>query len=290
LMRIIGTYDARPHLYSTEKNVTGICTGDWHIADKYAPQPDQACTKEGQTIKPSWVQKEIKKGLIKYLKQIGHVNVLIVNGDVTEGKQLKSFGVPVSDSDTDTQVEWARQFYEETFYKYNTPDYVLVTMGTPYHVSVGIGGNLDYQFADKISNMSNVIFGYPNLGFYLGKEKMLWDVRHRVSIAQVNKLMPMEKTFRMFYHECVENNTEVPNVVGRSHNHSVAVEPRNFSTGKNKFYGWHAPCLKASDIYGEQLSYPSSPQMGVLSFTQSGRVLGGEYHCIELPSRKTQKI
>jgi len=289
-MKIVGRYDPTPWLYSTEENIDGILTGDWHIGDKYACLPNQACSKEGQTTEPSPVQKEIKRQLIDILKEIGPVKLLVINGDAIEGKQLKMFGIPISDSDTDTQVTWASQFYEETFLKYNKPEHVLVTMGTDYHVSTGIGGNLDYQFADKISRLSDVLFGYPNLRFYLGAGKMVWDVRHRVSIAHVNRLMPMEKTFRAFYRDCAENETEIPDVVGRSHNHSLAVEPRNFSVGRKKFYGWHAPCLKASDVYGEQMSYPSTPQLGVLSFTQGGRRLYGDYHDIDLTKKGIEKI
>ena len=288
-MNIVSRYEATPWFYSDTEKVTGIITSDWHIADKYAPLPDQACTKEGQTIKPSKFQRKVKKELIERLKEIGKVDVLIINGDAAEGKQLKSFGVPINDADTDTQGEWAFQFYEETFYKYCNPDKVIMTMGTPYHVMVGIGGNLDYQIADKINRISDVTFGYPVIQFYLGKGKMLWDVRHRVSIATVNRLMPLEKTYRMFYRECIENGFDVPDVVGRAHNHGVVFAPTNVSMGKRKMYGWHSPCLKGSDVYGETLSYPSSPKLGVLTFNQDERKLSGDYYPLSVDGRRIEK-
>lgn len=289
-MKIVSRYDKTPWLLSEEETCEGVISGDWHIGDKYAPLPNQACTKEGQTVNPSKVQRKIKTDLIKQLKKVGEKELLIIPGDILEGKQLSAFGVPVSDSDTDTQVNWGLQFYEETFYKYTKPRYVLICMGTDYHASLGIGGNLDYQFADKIDELSEVVFGYPNLAFYLGKGKLLWDVRHRVSIASVNRLMPIEKTYRYFYREEVENNGVTPDVVGRAHNHSIVMPPTNVSMGSVSKYGWHSPCLKASDVYGEQLRYPSLPKLGFLTFLQVGERLYGDYYPLDVGVKGIQKI
>lgn len=288
-MKLYGRYSKTPWILSEHETINGLISGDWHITDKYAPLPNQACTKEGQTVLASPLQAKIKEELIKELKQIGKVHVLIIPGDILEGIQTKDHGIPVSDSDSDTQVNWAFQFYEETYYKYNNPDVVVIVMGTPYHVMTGIGGNLDYQVACKIDQITPVVFGYPNIQFKLGKTGLLWDVRHRVSIASVNRLMPIEKTFRMFYRECAEMGLTVPDVVGRAHNHSIALAPTNLSMGKIKRYGWHSPTLKASDVYGEGMSYPSSPKLGFLSFTQ-GEELFGRYHALDIENVEEEKI
>lgn len=289
-MKFIGRYTKTPHLFSDKEYINGIATSDWHIADKYSPLPNQACTKEGQTIEPNEVQKKIKSELIKSLKKMKPVDVLIIDGDIMEGIQAKTQGIPVLSTDSDTQVEWAYQFYEETFYKYLNPEKVLIATGTPYHVMVGVSGNLDYRFAEKVDKISDTIFGSPNLRFYLGKDKMLWDVRHRVSVARVNRMMPLEQTFRMFYRECMEGGLEVPDVVGRAHNHNVVLAPTNFSMGTVKRYGWHSPCLKASDSYGEMLSYPGSPKLGFLSFTQGDGRLFGEYHALDVDCHEVEEI
>lgn len=280
-MRIIGRYDKTPWFYPDLDNVDGIISGDWHISDKYAAVPKNPATKEGVGIKPAKIQKYIREELKKILKEIGHVKLLILPGDLTEGVQKNIGGGQVIDTDADNQVEWTFQFYEETFYEYCNPEHVLITMGTPYHVMVGIGGNLDYQVASKISRISDVTFGYPNLQFYLGAEKKLWDVRHRISIARVNQNMPLEKTFRYFYRMQAENGNRVPDVIGRAHNHSLVREPFNVSGGSVPRYAWVSPCLKSNDIYGQQLRYPGDTMVGVISFSQGGGVTG-RYHAIDI--------
>jgi len=290
MLRLISKYDPTPWLLSDEETVNGVITGDWHIGDKYAPLPEQPATKEGGGIKPSKTQKKIKKELINQLKKCEPIDLLIMMGDCIEGKQLRSFGVPVSDADTDTQVNWAYQFYEETFYEYLKPKQVIVIMGTPYHVMVGIGGNLDYQFAEKISRLGETIFGYPNLQFYLGKEKLLWDLRHRISIARVNKLMPLEKTFRNFFEMAATKGQHIPKVIGRGHNHSISKTVTDMSTGIEPWYAFMSPTLKANDVYGQTLSYPDEPNLGFFTFKQDRDQLYGGACWIKLGERGVSKL
>lgn len=288
-MRIFGRYDKIPWFYSDLDVVGGLISGDWHISDKYAATPKSPVTKEGVGIKPTKIQNYIREELVKILKNIGHVKLLILPGDLTEGVQKNIGGGQVIDTDADNQVEWTFQFYEETFYKYCNPEHVLIIIGTPYHVMVGIGGNLDYQVASKISRISDVTFGYPNLQFYLGSDKKLWDIRHRISIATVNQNMPLEKTFRYFYRLQAENDNLVPDVIGRAHNHGLVREPFNVSGGKHPRYAWVGPCLKANDIYGQQLRYPGDAKVGVMTFTQNGGV-SGRYHAVDINRMRNKAV
>ena len=288
-MEIVTKYDPVPWFFGERDKVDGVVTSCGHVGDKYGVLPKNATTKEGGGATPNAVQKRLYSELVKTLKKIGTVPLLIIMGDTAEGKQLKVAGVPIQDSDTDTQGNWAAQLYEETFYEYCNPERVIMVMGTAYHVLVGIGGNLDFQVAEKISRISDVTFGYPNLRFLLGSQKRLWDVRHRISVASVNLLMPLEKSFRSYYRMLAEDGTPIPDVICRSHNHGIVFEPTNVSSGKNRRYALVSPCMKASDIYGETLPYPSSPKVGVMTISQGDR-LHGEYHPFDIDSVKVRKI
>jgi len=267
-----------------------LVAGDWHVGDKYGILPKKPVTKEGGVINPNSIQRKIYKQLVKTLEQIGHVDLLLLMGDICEGKQLKSFGVPLNDSDTDNQVNWAAELYQETFFDICSPERVVTIMGTDYHVAVGIGGNLDYQFASKISGMSDVLFGYPNAWFKLGKEKLLWDLRHRVSIARVNRLMPFEKTMRLYAHNCINNGGEVPDVIGRAHNHEICFAAVDVSDGSIPRMAFNSACLKADDIYGQTLSYPGMSKVGVTTMLQKGRAITGEKHLFDLQFKGEREL
>ena len=289
-MKVLTNSQKTGTLFEDREKVNILVTGDWHVGDKHGILPRNPATKEEGGIVPSPTQKRMHKQLTKTLETIGHVDLLLIMGDTCEGKQLKSFGVPLNDSDTDNQVNWAAELYQETFFDYCSPEKVLTIMGTPYHVMVGIGGNLDYQFADKIGQMSDVIFGYPNALFKLGKEKLLWDIQHRVSIATVNRLMPYEKIIRTYAQNVANDGGVVPDVIGRAHNHGICYPAINVSDGRIPRIAFNAACLKGSDTYGATLPYPSTAKVGVTTMNQTGRRVTGEYYAFNLEIKGEQKL
>lgn len=289
-MNLITKGGKTPWFFSEENTVDALVTADFHVGDKYGSLPRNPVTKEGSGVRPSPIQRRMYRELVKTLKEIGHKKLLLILGDTCEGKQLSSFGVPLNDADTDNQVNWAAEFYQETFYDITQPEIVIVVMGTPYHVMVGIGGNLDFQFAQKISQMSNVYFGYPNARFYLGKEKLLWDLRHRISIASVNRTMPLEKSFRMTAVNLINDGQMVPDVMGTAHNHSICFEALNVSDGSVPRIAFNAPCLKADDVYGQSLPYPSTAKVGVTTMRQEGRRVTGQKYLFNLYSEVGEKV
>jgi hypothetical protein len=289
-MNLITKAEKKPWFFFDQETMSILVTGDWHVGDKYGILPKNPVTKEGSGIRPSNTQKRIYSDLVKTLKTIGHVDLLLIMGDTCEGKQLSSFGVPLNDADTDNQVNWAAELYQETFYDINSPDKVISVMGTPYHVMVGIGGNLDYQVAQKISTMSETYFGYPNAQFYLGKGKLLWDLQHRVSIASVNRLMPFEKTIRTYAVNVANDGGEVPDVIGRGHNHSICYDAINVSDGAIPRIAFNNACLKADDIYGLGLPYPTTAKVGVTTMRQEGRIVTGRKYLFNLYGEGAAKI
>ena len=289
-MNLITKGGKTPWFFSDQNEVTALVTGDWHVGDKYGILPRKPITKDGGGVRPSQTQSKIYRELIQTLKKIGHVDLLLIMGDTCEGKQLASFGVPLNDADTDNQVNWSGEFYQETFYDINSPDVVISIMGTAYHVMVGIGGNLDYQVSQKIAQMSDTYFGYPNARFNLGEEKLLWDLQHRVSIANVNRLMPFEKIIRTYAVNAANNGGVVPDVIGRAHNHDLCYAAVDVSDGSIPRIAFNSACLKADDIYGQNLSYPAMAKVGVTTMKQTGATVTGEKHLFSLYDNGVEKI
>jgi len=246
LFRNVTRYDPKFWILHKTKPVRILITGDWHALDKYGINPPCTVSKEGTPVSQSEIQKKVFNETQEICKKIGHVDIVFLMGDLAEGKQVKVFGTPLNDADTDIQVDAAFRFYEETIYKYCTPEYALVVMGTPYHVTVGIGGNLDYQIAERISRLTKTIFGYPNLTFYLGKDKVQWNLQHRMSIARFNRMTPLEKTIRQW--ATIEINSllgdfeNIPDVIVRAHRHEAQIP---IGIGEGRRWAIVSPPLKA---------------------------------------------
>ncbi len=271
MLKIKTRYDPIPWIGSTQESVKLLTTGDWHALDKWGICPPHFATKEGTPISQHRVQKKVYKQTVETCKKIGHVDVAILMGDMAEGKQVKAFGVPLMDADTDNQVEAAFQFYESTVHEHCTPDIVLIIMGTPYHRAVGIGGCLDYQVALRISTLDNVIFGQPNLTFLLGKDKVRWNLRHRISITRVNRMMPFEKTYRIWARLESESWTgdfkKIPDMAVRAHRHDPQVP---FGIGEGRRWAMAIPPLKVIDEYADLLPYPVKCSPGLMTVIQYG--------------------
>jgi len=271
LIKIKTRYDPIAWVKPEVKELKVLVTGDWHALDKYGVNPPNIHSMEGTPISQSDLQKKVFKETKKICEEIGHVDIAILMGDMAEGKQVKSQGVPLNDANTDTQVEAAFKFYEETIHKYNTPDVVVAVMGTPYHSSVGIGGNLDYQIALRIGTITNVIYGYPNLTMYVGADKVKWSLRHKISIAKVNRMMPLEQIVRLQARDEAESFdgdlNNLPDISIFAHRHEPQIP---VPIGQGRRWAAVSPPLKAADIYAETMQTPVKNTVGLMTITQYG--------------------
>jgi len=292
LFKIVTRYDPTLWIASTQETPKLLGTGDWHTLDKWGVCPKDFKTKEGTPLTQHPVQKIVYDETIEICKKIGHVDVAFLMGDMAEGKQVSAYGVPLMDADTDNQVNAAFKFYEDTIYKYCTPTIVLAIMGTPYHRSVGIGGDLDYQIALRISTLSNVVFGQPNLNFLLGKDKVRWNLQHRISIARVNRMMPFEKTYRQ--HARLESESwtgdfsRIPDMFVRAHRHDPQIP---FGIGEGRRWAMATPPLKVVDEFADLLPYPVKCTAGLMTVKQIE--LGdfqGKYYPIKVESDEVEVI
>lgn len=292
MLKIKTRYDPIPWIKTQQETVKLLTTGDWHSLDKWGVCPPSFSTKEGTPLKQHKVQKKVFNESVNICKKIGHVDVAILMGDLAEGKQTKAFGVPLMDADTDNQVEAAFQFYEETIHEHCTPDLVLSIMGTPYHRAVGIGGDLDYQVSVRIAQIDNVIFGQPNLNFLLGKDRVRWNLQHRISIARINRMMPFEKTYRLWARLESESWTgdfkKIPDMAVRAHRHDPQLP---YGIGEGRRWAMAVPPLKVVDEYADILLYPVKCSAGWMTVEQFGvGDFRGKYYPIKVETDSVEVI
>ena len=276
-MKMQQPYDKPVKVLPNSENIKITIIADAHGGSKYGIMPPGTVNKEGGVLTQTRLQRRLWKGYVKALNEIGETDVLIVGGDMAEGKQVKIAGVTLSDSDTDIHVSIGSSVLNYAIEQLK-PKTVLCVAGTDYHTTYGVGGNLDYQIADKLIH-DDVSFGYV-VNAEIGKSKTLWNLQHKISIANVNQLMPAEKIFRFYYRDLASNRIKrVPDVVARFHMHRV--QPPTIIDSNRYFI--RGACLKGKDPYIATLSYPSNPDVGVLQVEQvDGRLESYKFHRIEL--------
>jgi hypothetical protein len=122
---------------------------------------------ENETIsKYGTFQKEFWEWYITKLKEIGKVDILIINGDTIDGKGAKSKGTELITTDLLEQCDIA----VECISKVRT-DKIFMTYGTPYHT--GDGEDFEDVIANKVkANIKGQHF--------LDINGLIFDVKHKV--------------------------------------------------------------------------------------------------------------
>jgi len=239
-----------------------VVIGDMHTGSKYGYLPHEAVTKEGVQITQTKWQRTMETNLLSEFKKIGEVDILIVMGDTCEGKQVKIAGITLSDADTDSMVKWATKSILDIC-KLLKPKIIIAVKGTDYHVSTGIGGDLDYQVASNLAYSGyKVLYGYPTANVRIGNLK--WKLKHKYPTA-MNITPPMEKVYKEVCADAKAKGYEVPDVFGWGHAHQCVEPHRIYSTSA---YAFIAPCLKLNDPHIEEATYVKRPDIGFLYIEQ----------------------
>lgn len=250
-----------------------LIIADLHTGSKYGLLPPDARNKQGTKVPQSSLQHKMWKKLMVYLSEIDDIDVLIIGGDICEGKQVRVAGIGLEDADTDLMVRWATMSLLEICRIVN-PKKILIVKGTDYHTSRAIGGDLDFQVAQMLGATYDVYYGIE-INAFLGKEKILWNLKHVYPTVSTNTLTPLEKNHRLMCREYNAGRLKyLPNVYGRFHIHRQLGPQRIDSTrDKKRVYGFVGPCLKAQDPYMAQKPYSLIPDIGILYIEQDGTIL-----------------
>lgn len=248
-----------------QDDVSYAVLSDSHIGHIKGYLPANAYTKKGQRVPQNPLQRKMHRETIRYLKEIGEVDILILLGDLCEGKQVRTAGIELHDADTDTMVKWAIEAILE-WCSYLKPKVIVMVKGTDYHTTVGIGGDLDYQVANILSQIYKVYYGVE---LYLKIGQLIWYLRHYYPTVSVNRMMPLEKLFRFRARDFASGRLKViADVMGFAHIHLHL-----FSKIEQRTYMFTAPALKGKDNYMKSRGYGWEPDLGVLSLKQTGKYI-----------------
>jgi hypothetical protein len=103
-----------------------------HVVGCTAPPWQQKLTNDHQWDKCAILQKELYNEFSNTVKSLGHIDILIVNGDCIEGSGSRSGGTELITTDRNKQCEMA-----EYAIKSVKADHVVMTYGTGYHTGDG---------------------------------------------------------------------------------------------------------------------------------------------------------
>jgi hypothetical protein len=221
------------------------------------------------------LQVEMWDNFCEALDDIGKVDVLLVNGDIIDGKGVKAGGTEQITVDMLEQTEMAVACIEKI--KFNN---AIFTYGTPYHTTSKSGEDFDKIVANHFKSQI-----YDEINFEV--DGVLFNAKHKVgsSSSPYNRAVPVGR-HRLW--ECLaslRNKDEVPKVYLRSHVHY-------FSGCEEK--GWRAytlPALQASMTkFGARQCTGLTDWGLVCFFVEKGQFMGYDSHIPQLKSSKKKVI
>ncbi len=258
-----------PIVVSKDKDFKIVVLSDAHIGSRTGYLPS-GCKHEREEEQPQTTdQVTMEKNLLKSLTKIGKVDILILLGDMIEGKNSKAGGLDIGNVNTDVQVEWAFLFGKSVI-DILQPKHVLGLNGSEYHTE----GTLDRRLLHRLSlHYTNTDFYYGTyLKFFLGDK--YWYLQHRF-IDGVSKAGTLEKYWDKL-HKMSWDRGRTPDVIGYGHTHK-AQNPVQLVNGKQPVYGFVAPCQKMPDMFCSQGPVGAFWEIGFMYIEQEGVELYGRY-------------
>lgn len=248
-----------------------LAIGDLHCGSMSGLTPPEWMVSKGRNSFFSHLQEEMWQKYIDTINEFGKVDVLIVNGDIIDGKGIKSGGTQLITTDLIEQSEIAINALS-----YIKADKVFFTYGTPYHTSSKGGEDFDKIVADafkaKIDNYFN-----------LKVEGVLFNIKHDVQSSSNpnNRSMPVARHRLWDSLDALKNEDEPASVFIRSHVHYYSF------CGGNGWYGFTLPALQANCTkFGARRCYTST-DWGMVMFTvDDGCLTGWDTRIFPLMSNK----
>jgi len=154
---------------ATSKRVVAI--GDLHAGHAVGLTPPWRVRGYSKELRR--LHKEMWSFYVQALQAEGPIDVLLVNGDLIDGKGGRSGGVEILVPDLTEQCDIAAECIREARAKS-----VVVTYGTPYHVSGADGTDYEALVAREVGA---AIGGHE----WVEVNGRIFDVKHKVSGSQV---------------------------------------------------------------------------------------------------------
>jgi len=218
---------------------SGLTPPDWQ------QNPLVSSSISNKHNKHSGIQRIAYNEYLKYLKNCGDIDVLIINGDAIDGKGERSGGSELITSDRHDQIDMAIQCVNETKAKKK-----VVIYGTPYHT----GKEEDWESvladelkADKIGSHE-----------WVDVNGIVFDLKHKVSSSSVpygrHTGVAKDRLWNLIW-SAEREMQPMANIFIRSHVHYY-----NFSGGPS-WLGMTTPALQ-----GLGTKYGSRECSGIVDF------------------------
>jgi len=254
-----------------DKNVVVI--SDLHCGHRVGLTPPewQQCGKYGK------IQSEIWGFYTDQIDALKPIDILIVNGDMIDGKQSRSKSTEAVSADMYEQAKMAAYCIN-----YAEPKTIVATYGTPYHV--GDGEDWEAVALSHCDTKKRSIEGhaFPNVN------SVQFDVKHKVGSSTIPHgrftAIAKEKLWNTIWHNRWEQQPDA-GIMIRSHVHYCVY------CGDPYFYATTTPALQG---YGSKFGTrqcSGTVDIGLLQFTVTKNGTWSHRRiCAQLPHQKVQPL
>lgn len=221
------------------------------------------------------LQNEMWSNYVDMCQSFGKVDVLVVNGDVIDGKGSRSGGTELITCDMLEQTDMAIAALEEI-----SASKTYFTYGTPYHTASASGEDFDKIVANA--------FNAPiedELNIEINN--LLFNIKHKVnsSFSPYNRAATVGKHRLWDALGGLRENDSIADVYIRSHVHYFSF------CGESNWTAFTLPALQASETkYGARQCYGITDWGMCLFNVADGKLAGWECQMVELNSNKKKII
>lgn len=255
------------------KNVLVI--GDLHCGAMSGLTPPQWIVSKGRNSFFSKLQEQMWEHYLEILKDFGKIDILVVNGDVIDGKGTRSGGTELITSDLLEQTDIAVEALSVI-----NANKILFTYGTPYHTSSNSGEDFD----KIVANAFNASI-YDELDLKI--ENVLFNIKHKVnsSLNPYNRAVPVGKHRLWDALQSIRNKDESASVYLRSHVHYFSF------CGESQWTAFTLPALQANHTkYGSRQCYGITDWGMCLFKVENDSLIGWDCRLFDLISNKKRII
>ena len=254
---------------------TLLALGDLHIGNEGAIMPEEVNTEEcspGRNRRhfPNEIQRILLKKWYEMVDECPRPDILLLNGDLVDGKNYKESGMGCWTTDAALQAKTLA-----VLVKMLKPRQIIATSGSPYH-------------SDRNPNLDKIAVeacGGTFKGGYASIEINSHRVyaQHKVSVSKSSwqyRSTPLGRALVLAALQ--ESEFGHYDVVLKSHAHYYAY------VGFSNSLGMILPCWKAYDAFGDTNIEFANPALGYVTFEFNGNDYSFNHNIFHFKAREMQ--
>lgn len=252
-----------------------LTIGDLHCGSMSGLTHPNWIINKGRNAFYAGLQKEMWDNYVEMCNDFGKVDVLVVNGDVIDGKGTRSGSTELITADMLEQADMAVAALSEI-----DANKIFFTYGTPYHTASPNGEDFDKVISDK---MGCEIFDELDISV----EGLVFNIKHKVgtSSSPYNRAMPVGKHRLWDALESLRTESKPADIYIRSHVHYFSF------CGESKWTAFTLPALQSSDTKFGARQCTGLTDWGMCLFhVEDGALAGWDCRLYDLSSHKKKII